>query len=487
MTSPPPGKTVKRRAPGAGRAAVRISQNLAGMMQARREPEDAVSPALLEYQWPSTTIVNAPVPRVARNMTWIIMSMVVSLVALMGFLPIDQVVTARGIVVSKAPTILMQPFDTAIVRSIDVREGEFVRAGQVLVHFNPTFAAADLAALKTQVASFKAEVARLQAQAQSRIYSAAADNPASQMQASIYVHDQAEFNLKSENYKQKIGELSNAVARADADVEAFRGRLAAAAEIEKMRKELEAQEFGSHLNTLLATDTRLELSRSLADAQQSAQGARRDLAAMQAERDAFIQGWSADIGQKLSDATRKLSDASAQLNKANLHSDLVELRSDRDAIVQSIAKVSVGSVVQSGESMVTLVPANALLEIEANVSGRDDGFVHLGDPVAIKFDTFPFSQYGMALGTVRMLSPDSFTAEEAERNPTGSAPVSSTAEPFYRARIAVERAAMHNVPRGFRVIPGMPVTADIKVGKRTVLGYLLGRVMPYAQEGMREP
>jgi len=133
------------------------------------------------------------------------------------------------------------------------------------------------------------------------------------------------------------------------------------------------------------------------------------------------------------------------------------------------------------------VPANAVLEIEANVSGRDDGFVHVGDPVAIKFDTFPFSQYGMAIGTVRMVSPDSFTAEETARNPTGSAPVSPNAEPFYRARITVQRAAMHGVPGGFRVIPGMPVTADIKVGKRTVLGYLLGRVLPYAQEGMREP
>ena len=457
------------------------------MMRTRRQPEDLTPPAILEYQWPSTTIINAPIPPVARNIVWIIMSMVVVLIVVMGFLPIDQVVTARGIVISKTPTILVQPFDPAIVRSIDVHEGEFVRAGQVLVHFNPTFAAADLVALKAQVESFKAEVARLQAQSQGRIYSATADNPASQMQASIFMHDKAEFDLKSETYKQKIGELSNAVARADADVTAYRGRLAAAADIEKMRKDLEAQEFGSHLNTLLATDSRLELTRALSNAQQSSQGARRDLAGMQAERDAFIHGWSADIGQKLSDATRKLSDSTGQLNKAGLHSDLVELRSDRDAIVQSISKVSVGSVVQPGAPLLTLVPANAVLEIEANVSGRDDGFVHVGEPVSIKFDTFPFSQYGMAIGTVRMVSPDSFTAEETARNPTGSAPVSANAEPYYRARITVQRAAMHGVPGGFRVIPGMPVTADIKVGKRTVLGYLLGRVMPYAQEGMREP
>ena len=190
---------------------------------------------------------------------------------------------------------------------------------------------------------------------------------------------------------------------------------------------------------------------------------------MQAEHDAYIEGWNADIGQKLTDATRKLSDASEQLKKAKLHRDLEELRADRDAVVQSIAKVSVGSVLQSGQSFITLVPANAQLEIEANVSGREDGYVHVGDPVSIKFDTFPYAQFGMAQGTVRLVSPDSFTVQDETRNPTGSVPLAPNSEPFYRAHITVTRTGLHGVPPGFRIIPGMPVTADVKVGKRTVL------------------
>jgi HlyD family secretion protein len=65
--------------------------------------------------------------------------------------------------------------------------------------------------------------------------------------------------------------------------------------------------------------------------------------------------------------------------------------------------------------------------------------------------------------------------------------VASSAEPFYRSRITIQQVALHNVAAGFHVIPGMPVTADIKVGKRTVLQYLLGMVLPVAREGMREP
>jgi HlyD family secretion protein len=142
---------------------------------------------------------------------------------------------------------------------------------------------------------------------------------------------------------------------------------------------------------------------------------------------------------------------------------------------------------QSGQQFITLVPTNAPLEVEANISGHDNGFVHVHDPVAIKFDTFPYSQYGMAEGIVRIVSPDSFTTQSEERNPTSRVPVPTTTEVFYRSRITLDRVALHDVPTGFHVIPGMPVTADIKVGKRTVLQYLLGLMMPVAREGMREP
>jgi HlyD family secretion protein len=113
--------------------------------------------------------------------------------------------------------------------------------------------------------------------------------------------------------------------------------------------------------------------------------------------------------------------------------------------------------------------------------------VHANDPVIVKFDTFPFSQYGYAEGTVRVISPDSFNAQIEARNPTSEVPAPVAGEPFYRARIAIDRVALHGVPVNFHVIPGMPVTADIKVGKRTVLQYLFGMVAPVPQEALREP
>ena len=129
--------------------------------QRRSETNDPTMPAILEFQWPSTAVANAPVPRSARGIIWVISSMVVALITLAALIPIDQVVTARGLVISQSPNILVQPLETAIVRSIDVREGQRVRTGQLLARLDATFASADLAALVMQVSTLEAEVARL--------------------------------------------------------------------------------------------------------------------------------------------------------------------------------------------------------------------------------------------------------------------------------------------------------------------------------------
>ena len=210
--------------------------------------------------------------------------------------------------------------------------------------------------------------------------------------------------------------------------------------VEQMRRDLEKLQVGSKLNTLAAMDNRAEMERNLHSAEDTVRSAQRDLAALVAERDGYVQSWHADISEKLADAIGKLSDARESLNKAQLRKQLVELRAERDATVLTVAKVSVGSVLQSGQQFITLVPADAPLEVEANISGRDDGFVHVGDPVAIKFDTFPFIQYGLAYGTVRTISADSFTAQDDQRNPTGAVPLpGNSMEPFYRARVAIDR------------------------------------------------
>jgi HlyD family secretion protein len=451
---------------------------------------DPTLPAILEFQSPSTAIVNTPTPLIARHISLLITSMVVATFVSTGFIRVDRVVTSPGRVVSREATQVVQPLELAIVRSIDVREGDTVHAGQVLARLDPTFAAADLGALASQVSSLSAQVARMQAEVENRPFTYSGLDPNLSLQAAIYAQRQAEYNYKLENYQQKADSLSAVIAKSRADVAAYRERLTYAKSLEDMRKELERLNVGSKLNTLGAMDTRADMQRNLAEAENTSTSAMRDLAALVAERNGYIQQWHADVADKLADATSKLSDARESLNKAQLKRQLVEMRADQDSTVLTVAKVSPGSVMQAGQQLITLVPTNAPLEVEANIPGNEDGYVHVGDPVAIKLDTFPYTQYGMAHGVVRTISPDSFSTQDEQRNPTGSAPPLGTpGSPgiWYRSRITLDKIELHDTPPGFHMIPGMPVTTDILVGKRSILRYLMGRVLPLVNEAMREP
>jgi hemolysin D len=449
---------------------------------------DPTLPVILEYQSPSTAIINMPMPRIASGFTWTFASMIAVLCTLAGVIEVDRVVTATGVVVARSPTIVIQPLETAIVRSIEVHPGDVVHAGQVLARLDPTFAAADMGALVAQVSSLQAQVSRMQAEMENRPFSYAGLDPNMALQAAIYSQRQSEFNFRLENYQQKADSLSAAIARARGDTTNYADRLAYAKTLEQMRKELEHLNVGSKINTLSAMDTRVQMQAGLETAQQQLLGSQRDLAALIAERNGYVQTWHTDIADKLTDALGKLSDARESLNKAQLRRQLVELRAEQDGTVMTISKVSVGSVLNPGQQFITLVPTDAPLEVEANIAGSDDGHVTVGDPVDVKFDTFQYSRYGLAHGLVRIVSPDSFSAQDESRNPSGAVPLPNQANGvYYRSRITLDRIELHNTPANFHLTPGMPVSADIRVGKQTILRYMLGKTIPLATEGLREP
>lgn len=450
-------------------------------------------PVILEFQSPSSAIIAMPVPRVARGIGYTITSMLFACVIVTGFIKVDRVVTMQGKVVSDVPTQVVMPLDLAIVRSIDVSAGDHVKKGQLLAQLDPTVAASTVDGLKAQVSTYSAQVARMQAEVNHKPFTYTGLNRDMALQAAIYAQRRSQFEYTLENYKQQIDGLVSLIARSESDAAGYRERLAVAKNLEGMRKELQRLQVGSRLNTLAAEDNRAEMARNLAYAEQSADNAKSNLAAETATRDAFVHQWDADVAQQLSDATGKLSDSTQQLRAAEVHRKLVELRADRDGTVLSVAKVSVGSVMQAGAQFFTLVPTDAPLAVQGVIEGSEGGFVHLGDPVGIKFDTFQYAHYGMAYGHVESISADTFyggdpTATQASAVPVPGAAMSTGAnQADHIGQVSIDRLGLRDVPANFHLTPGMTVTADIKVGKRTVLQYFMSRIIPVATELLREP
>lgn len=469
---------------GGAKPPARPGRSVAGAVQ--HAPDLPIS--VLEFHSPSAALAQAPVLRGARYTAWMVSSLVVACVVVAGVVPIDKVVTAGGKVVSVAPLEVVQPLDTAIVRSIDVQEGQVVHKGEVLAQLDPTFAAADVGSMTQQEESLQSEVDRLRAEANGQPYHPTAGAGA-QVQAAIFAQRGQERTYRLQNYQSKVEGYQAAMQKDQNDAAFYQQRIAIAQNVLNMRQELQRDQVGSKLNTLTAQADLNEAARAYASSLRAEQSDKAQMQAAIAERDAYDQQWRAQISQDLTDAGRKLAEAKDNLAKATLRRQLVELRADQDAVVLTVAKVSVGSVLASGDQFFTLVPLNSPLEIEANIPANESGYVHVGDPVTVKFNTFPYTQYGGAEGTVRLISADSFSTSSPERSlrPGAQTQDPGTGASFYRARITMDRVTLHDTPQQFHIVPGMPVSADVKVGKRTVLGYLISSVAPVVGEGMREP
>ncbi len=442
--------------------------------------------AALEFESASAAIIAAPVPALTRKINLSVFLLVVSTVVASGLIPIDKIVSANGKLVADAPTIVVQPFDQTIVESIDVRKGDVVRKGQVLAHLNPTLSAADLITMKDLVDQLGATAARLEAQTSGRDYVPDPSNSHSELEGAIFAQKSAEYESSLQDYDQKIDQLRNQIAGDTSQATYYRQRLGIAADVEGMRQKLQDLEVGSKVNTMIAKDTRLTMAASLANAESDAAQASSKLAAQQAEREAFVQRWNGSNSQELAETRRKLVQAQQEYTKANLHNQLVVLTAPRDAVVLSVGKISVGSVVTSAEPLFHLVPLDAPLSVEADISGIDSGYVRGGDEVTIKFDTLPFLQYGSARGVVRMISADSFSPESTPQESSSTLP-NRPRTLYYKGYISLDKLMLHNTPPGFRLMPGMPLTADVKVGTRSILSYFVTKILPVAYDSMHEP
>src|ERR1700722_2971330 len=242
---------------------------------ARQGPRSAdPSLSLLEFELPTAALMATPVKPAARSMLWTVVSLVAACATAAAVVPIDMVVTSRGRVVAIQPTIVVQPLETAIIRAINVREGQIVRAGQVLAQLDPTFSEADVGALKNDVQSFQAEVGRLTAEASDQPYRPTSDSAAA-VQASIYGERQAQHRSQIESYTQRINSLKEQLVRAQDDIKAFAEQRDSAAATGSGGRELERLQVGSLMSRLVAQDQRVEMERNLSNATGAAERASR--------------------------------------------------------------------------------------------------------------------------------------------------------------------------------------------------------------------
>ncbi len=447
-------------------------------------PSDPLNPAVRGgFLSDAEAIENEPMPWPARVTLYLLAGLLVVAATWAFFAKVDRIVVGRGKMITTTPTVVVQPLEPSIIRSIDVQVGQIVKKGTRLATFDPTFVSSDLSQLSVRHASLDAQTRRLEAELSGAKTSAEAPSNAEELlQLRLFQERRANLESRLTSLDENIKRLKAAIAGNKREEAVLRERLQKTLEIQRMHESLGQGNYAPKLKVLEVQRDRLQTERDLEQLLSDTGQLAREIAKLEADRTSFSQDWRSKVMEELVVVKRDRDAAADQLKKAERKTELAIVTAPVDAVVQEIAKRSTGSVLKEAEPLLTLVPLDALLEAEVEIDARYISYIRAGDPVRIKLDTFPFQQYGVVKGRVRTVSEDSFV-----RPPGGGEAQNLGREAFYLARVTVEDSRLEERSPDIRLLPGMTLTAEVVFGNRTVMSYLLYPVIRSLDEGLRDP
>src|SRR5262249_46100321 len=251
----------------------------------------------------------------------------------------------------------------------------------------------------------------------------------------------------------------------------------------QMRQELSERGSGSRAMVIDAmTQLESEMTTQVSESGQL----RENAAAMDVTRRKMgeaVSQFVADQSQKLAEAERKRDQLAQDLVKAQTRNERTRLRAPVSGVGQQLAVTTLGQAVNSGQALMTIVPLDAPIEIEAMIQNRDIGFVAAGQPAVVKIDAFPFTRYGTLEGTVTRVSSDAVDMRDSTNLSDAAAAVKSQGmspntpsnrpELAFPATIKLDRRTIAIDGKDVNLAPGMTATVEIRTGERRVIDYAL--------------
>ena len=417
------------------------------------------------FQPDALEIKNAPLPWWAGSgMLWLACFGAIAL-AWAWFSDVDVIVTANGKIVSESPTIVIRPLERTVIKGIHVRVGDHVKKGQVLVTFDPVFSAAEEDRLISELNRYEAQLDRLKAEFNGVDYALLGDDTNERRwQNSLFV-------MRQKLYKERLSSYNEEIERITQGAKDKRKQLANYYDIENLLLQIKKSVTTRDIKELQINRMQIEADIS---------SLMREKLSREAERNAFIEDWNARTVEEMVQIQQELTRTQKEYAKVRQLTSYVSLYAPEDAIVHMIAPISIGSAVREAESLLTLVPLDGKVEAEVELAAEYVGKVQNGNMSRIKLTAFPFQKYGTLDGTVRYISGDTFSKSSEENPEQGSGMA------YYMTRISLD-SMEGKLSSDIFIIPGMEVQAEIVVGKRRILEYIVHPLIKSFDEAMREP
>jgi len=416
-------------------------------------------------------------PRGGRWILWTAVAFFAVAIAWAAFAKLDEVTRGAGRVIPSRQVQVVQSLDGGIVKAIDVKEGQVVDEGQVLLRIDSTRFSSSFRESRINYLEHLARAARLRAEAEGKSFEAPPEVEQEYPELVEQEHQlfhAREAELKNSlaivrqqvtQRKQELAELkvkrrqlqrSYALARKELDITQPLVKEGAVSQVEVLRLQREVNEIKGELDA-----TELAIPKAESKYEESKRKAEETEMNFRNQARAELNQTVAEIS-RLGETNRALED--------RVRRTLV--RSPVHGTVKQLSVNTVGGVVQPGADLVQIVPLEDTLLVEAKVSPRDIAFLHPQQRVIVKFTAYDFAIYGGLHGTLEHISADTIADEDGQS--------------YYLVRVRTDKNHLGTNAEPLPIIPGMRANVDIITGKKTVLDYLLKPVLRATHNAMRE-
>ena len=353
---------------------------------------------------------------------------------------VEEITQGEARVISKSREQIIQSLEGGILSQMDVREGDVVEKGQVLLKIDPTRAQASYRETLSKVIGLKASISRLRAEAYQQPLQfddmVKADKVVMEQEIQAYNARKSALNQRV-NGLQRSYDLSARELRLAEPLSA-RGLMS---EVELLRMRRQANEIKTQI----------------------------------IER---TNRYQAEASAELAKFELELSQTSESLVG---RADVVERTTLTAPVRGTVKNVRVntrGGVIQPGEHILEIIPLEDQLLVEGKIRPADVAFLHPGLAAMVKISAYDYSIYGGLKGKVQYISPD--TLKDDQKAAAGRAD-----DTYYRVLILTDSSSLEAGGKSLPIIPGMVATVEIRTGEKTILDYLLKPVLR-AREAFRE-
>lgn len=414
----------------------------------------------------------------ARIIMWLVFIFIIIALIWANFAVLDEVTVATGQVIASSQTQNIQSLDGGVLRDLLVREGDVVNKGQILMHIDATRFQSSFGESQQKSLALQAKIERLNAEINATPF-----NPSDKLikagGESFAKNELALYNSRQSQLQAKINSLRDIATQRQQEL------LEMQSKVDKLKtsydlitKELTMTQPLVQSGAASPVDV-LRLQRQQNDIKGELDGDTLSIPRLQAA----IAEANANIQQE-NDAFR--SDALTQLNEANANlaalsqaniglEDRVNRAAVRSPVKGVVAQLNIhtiGGVVQPGQTVMTIVPLEDSLEIEAKVKPQDVGFLRPGQDALVKITAYDFAIYGGLDGKLETISADTSTNDKGET--------------FYTVRVRTLKNHLGPNNKPLMIIPGMQSTVDILTGHKTVLQYLLKPIIKAHEVALTE-